>query len=125
MIMIGRSNERDTVVLDQPPHMDTGISRFQRATTMITKGALMVQNLQLLGFVADDAPHSRTVRMSERDAAPTQLQSNMLDRPNEKLLLQILHFLIARIASPATVQVRLERLWHVLVLRSVTRVWYP
>lgn len=77
--------------------------------TMITKGSLMVQNLKLLGFVADDKPHSRTVHLNGRSAVAIQLHPNMLDRPNEKLLLQILHFLIARIASQATMQVRFSR----------------
>lgn len=60
----------------------------------LKKDAMMVRNLQLLGF--DPTAATSGSRTSRSDASTT-LHPNMLDRPNEKLLFAILHFLVLEI----------------------------
>lgn len=57
----------------------------------LRKETVMAQNLQLLGFAAE-----------EPDAA---VHAGSFDRPNEKLLLRVLHYLLVTV-NPAAAQVR-------------------
>ncbi|TMW55976.1 hypothetical protein Poli38472_008624 [Pythium oligandrum] len=61
----------------------------------LKKEVLLMQNLQLLGFPAAEAGPQHGVRTAEAMAKPV-LHANMFDRPNEKVLFQVLHFLLVK-----------------------------
>jgi hypothetical protein len=69
---------------------------------VVRKEALMVQNLRLLGFDGDAA--NDTARSDSSRSGP-ELHVGAFDRPNEKLLLRVLHFLLVT-RSPDAAQVR-------------------
>lgn len=69
---------------------------------VVRKEVLMVQNLRLLGFDGDDA--GAAARSGAGRGGP-ELHAGAFDRPNEKLLLRVLHFLLVT-QSPDAAQVR-------------------
>lgn len=69
--------------------------------TAVRKEVLMVKNVKLLGFEVDDAG---AAAHGPARSGP-ELHANAFDRPNEKLLLRVLHFLLVTL-SPDAAQVR-------------------
>lgn len=65
----------------------------KRSRTPLRKDVMMAQNLRLLGFATDSAASS--------NATQTEIQPSMFDRPNEKLLFRVLHFLLLKLKPHA------------------------
>lgn len=72
---------------------------------MLKRDALMAQNLKLLGFSSVSVGTTTTVRggvgTSAGNAQATEVHPNMFDRPNEKVLFRVLHFLLLKLKPHA------------------------
>lgn len=72
---------------------------------ILKRDALMAQNLKLLGFSSASMGATTTVRggfgSSAGNAQATEVHPNMFDRPNEKVLFRVLHFLLLKLKPHA------------------------
>ncbi|KAF1330878.1 hypothetical protein FI667_g4914, partial [Globisporangium splendens] len=68
----------------------------------VKKDAMLVQNLKLLGFPAADSHYATSASASSSHATSVPpLHAHMFDRPNEKLLFHVLHFLLVHLEPNA------------------------
>ncbi|KAJ0402907.1 hypothetical protein ATCC90586_006029 [Pythium insidiosum] len=76
----------------------------------LRKEVLMVQNLQLLGFRADDdatpAARPSAASLRSQSSAAVSLHPNMFDRPNEKAFFLVLHFLLLKLQPSSEQELR-------------------
>lgn len=72
---------------------------------MMKKDAMMAQNLKLLRCACASpitaAAVTRGLGSAAASAQTTELHPNMFDRPNEKLLFRVLHFLLLKLKPQA------------------------
>ncbi|KAJ0397182.1 hypothetical protein P43SY_005109 [Pythium insidiosum] len=72
----------------------------------LRKEVLMVQNLQLLGFRADDDARPSAASLRSQSSAAVSLHPNMFDRPNEKAFFLVLHFLLLKLQPSSEQELR-------------------